>query len=58
MTILSVMGLILEMSHPVLLKMTPLQALLVSKAAPKGKSSEVGLIVIINEIVDLDKNSA
>ena len=54
MTILSVMGLILEMSHPVLLKTTTLQALLVSKAAPKDNASEVGLNIIINEVVDRD----
>jgi len=46
-------GVILEMSHPVLLK-TTLQALLVSKWAPKSKASEVDLIIIINEVIDHD----
>ena len=46
------MGVILDMSLPVLLKTTALQALLVLKAAPKEKASEVGLIIIINEVLD------
>ena len=48
------MGVVLEMSHPVLLKTTPLQAIVVSKWAPKAKVSEVGLIIILNEVIDHD----
>jgi hypothetical protein len=48
------MGVVLEMSHPVLLKTTPLQAIVVSKRAPKAKVSEVGLIIILNEVIDHD----
>ena len=51
------MGVILEMIHPVLLKTTALQALLVLKTAQQENVSEVGLIIIINEVIDHD-NSA
>jgi len=48
------MGVVLKMNHPVLLKTTPLQALMVPKWAPKAKASEVGLIIILNEVIDHD----